>query len=287
MQLPVSAKATPAHVIGHISSPWSRELLCWIVSSGLTCHFQNDLRLFVSFLLRLTSFRNPPEQDMQSSRYPAFSPLTGIGFRVIAHRNGIWLAHPSLNARNTLRLHDHDYVVDHLLERPVAGLGKSVFCSWQAAMTRRANSLSRGATEVWILMIDLEYSGLQGSFLKDTIDAHSFAVANDLPSLQFYGHRSGRLQGFPKEYLLLHGIPSEPVVGHISASGGFVEIPIHLGLLQVLRGLVREAQEDTEDALQKWVRNETYFRTGVFNDCLVNRLIRSMCIEAWDYDLDM
>jgi hypothetical protein len=230
---------------------------------------------------------NPLEQDMKSSRYPAFSTLTGIGFRVIARRNGIWLAQFSLKARNILRLHDHDSIRDHLLGRPVAGPWKSVFCSWQAAMTRRAKFVSHGATEVWILMIDLEYSGFQGAFLKDTIDAYSFAVANDLPSLQFYGHRSGRLQGFPKEYLLLHGIPSESVVAHIPASGGFVEIPIYLGLLQVPEGLVREAREDTEDALQGWVRNETYFRTGVFNDCLVRRLIRSMCIEAWDYDLDM
>lgn len=154
-------------------------------------------------------------------------------------------------------------------------------------MTRRAKFLSRGATEVWILMIDLEYSGLQGSFLKDTIDANSFAVANDLPFLQFYGHRSGRLQGFSKEYLLLHGIPSESVVAHIPASGGFVEIPVHLGLLQVPEGLIREVQQATGDALQEWVREETYLRTGVFNDHLVQRLIRSMCTGAWDYDLDM
>jgi hypothetical protein len=191
--------------------------------------------------------------------------------------------------------------MDHLLERPVAGPWKSVFCSWQAAMTRRANFLSRGATEVWILMIDLEHSGFQGSFLKDTIDAHSFAVANNLPRLQFYGHTSGRLQGFPKEYLLLHGIPSEAVVAYIPALGGVFEVPIHLGLLQIPEGLVEEAQQATEeaqqvteeaqqateDALQEWVRNETYSRTGVVDDYLVRRLIRSMCIKAWDYDLDV
>jgi hypothetical protein len=224
---------------------------------------------------------------MQSSQYPAFSTLTGIGFRVIARRNGIWLAHPSLNARNTLRPYDHDSIRDHLLGRPVAGPWKSVFCSWQAAMTRRANFLSHDATEVWILVIDLEYSGFQEMFLKDTIDAHSFAVANNLPSLQFYGHTSGRLQGFPKEYLLLHGIPPESVVAHIPASGGFVQISIHLGLLQVPEGLIREVHQPTEDALQDWVRKEVYLRTGVFNDCLVRRVIRTMCIRAWDYDLDL
>jgi hypothetical protein len=168
-------------------------------------------------------------------------------------------------------------------------------------MTRRANFLSRGATEVWILMIDLEHSGFQGSFLKDTIDAHSFAVANNLPCLQFYGHTSGRLQGFPKEYLLLHGIPSEAVVAYIPALGGVFEVRIHLGLLQIPEGLAEEAQQATEeaqqateeaqqateDALQEWVRNETYSRTGVVDDYLVRRLIRSMCIKAWDYDLDV
>jgi hypothetical protein len=154
-------------------------------------------------------------------------------------------------------------------------------------MTRRANFLSQGATEVWIIMIDLEYSGFQGSFLKNTIDAYSFAVANDLPSLQFYGNRSGRLQGFPKEYLLLHGIHLESIVALMPASGGSVKIPVHLGVLQVPEGLVRELQQATGDALQGWVRQETYLRTGVSNDFLVQRSIRSMCTEAWDYDLDI
>lgn len=154
-------------------------------------------------------------------------------------------------------------------------------------MTRRASFLSRGATEVWIIMIDLEYSGFQGSFLKDTINAYSFAVANDLPSLHFYGNRSRRLQGFPKEYLLLHGIHLESVVALIPAFGESVEIPVHLGVLQVPEELVRELQQATGDELRGWVRQETYFRTGVFDDCLVQRLIRSMCTEAWDYDLDI
>lgn len=118
-------------------------------------------------------------------------------------------------------------------------------------MTPRANFLSHGATEVWIIMIDLEYPVFQGSFLKNTIDAYSFAVANHLPSLQFYGNRSGQLRGLPKEYLLLHGIHLESIVALIPAFGGFVKRSVHLGVLQVPEGLVRELQQATGTALQR------------------------------------
>lgn len=221
-------------------------------------------------------------------RYPAQSPLTGICFRVIAHRHGTWLCDPMLTARNPHLRPTETNAVSHLIQQPFAGPWKSMFCTWDAAMTRRASFLQRGATTISILAIDIESYGFgnEGA-LRNVVDAHSLAVANALPNLQWYGYVTGMRAGFPKEYLVPNGIPDEAIVAWLPANGLSRDIPVHLGILRLPEALVEEAGAADEEVIKTWVLEETFMRTGIWDMLMAQRLLRAMCSRAWDYDLDV
>ena len=150
-------------------------------------------------------------------------------------------------------------------------------------MTRRASFLRRGATEVVILALDLEHYLSPGrGLLEGVINAYSVASAQNLPNLQFYGYTQARCRGFAKEYLLPCCIPKEAVVGWIPASGQSRDIPIHLGTLRVPEALLAKVRGVTEFAIKEWVKEEIYTLTGAWNAQMVQRLMRAMCVEAWD-----
>ena len=153
-------------------------------------------------------------------------------------------------------------------------------------MTRRASFIRNGATEVSILAVDLEQFNSKGrGSLTSVVDAYSVAVTNNLPMLQWYGYTSGRRSGFPKEYLIPYGIPEDAIVAWIPVMGRSCYIPVHLGELEVPESLVNEARGASEDAIWRWVAEEVFLRTGVWNATMTQRLLRAMCVRAWDYDL--
>ncbi|SMR58583.1 unnamed protein product [Zymoseptoria tritici ST99CH_1A5] len=208
-----------------------------------------------------------------------------MAFRVLARRGDVWLTCPTLQARNPGGQMDMGSVPNHLQYRRIAGAWKSVFCDWNAALTRRDSFIGQGADDVVILALDLEYYCRPGhGSLEGVLNAYSFADVQNMPKLQFYGYPNGPLRGFAKEYLLPHGIPQGAVVACIPALGQLTDVGIHLGLLRVPGALVSEAG-GTEAALKTWIREEVYSVTGVWNEQMVQRLMRAMCVEAWDYDL--
>ena len=155
-------------------------------------------------------------------------------------------------------------------------------------MTRRASFIRNGATEVYILAVDLEHYVSKGrQFLRGVVNAYSVAVANNLPMSQWYGYSRGRRAGFPKEYLIPYGIPEEAIVAWIPAMDRSCNLPIHLGELEVPKALLIEAGGVSEDAIWRWVMEEVFLRTGLWNAVMTQRLVRAMCVRAWDYDLDI
>lgn len=132
----------------------------------------------------------------------------------------------------------------------------SVYCTWQAAMTRVENFINKeGATEVEILIIDLESSYRFDSKhrLEGVIDAYKVAKCRGLRNLDIYGYTRGPLEGLPKELLLPCYIPRCAIVACIPATGHAIDIPIHLGMLKVPKKL---ADLDNEDAIERYVEEE-------------------------------
>ena len=57
-------------------------------------------------------------------------------------------------------------------------------------MTRRLSLIRSGATEMYILALDLElFSSIEEAQFKHFVNAYSVAVANNLPNLQWYRYR--------------------------------------------------------------------------------------------------
>ena len=205
----------------------------------------------------------------------------GIGSRILAFRAGTWLSDPNLGAQNPHAPLNSNSAIAHLRNQPFERPWKSVFCTWEAALTRRASFIRNGSTEVYILAVDLEHNICEKQqSLRGVVDAYSVAIANNLTQLQWYGYTMGRRTGFPKEYLIPYGIPDDSVVAWIPALGKAVKISIHLGELQVPEALIAEAEGAREDPIQDWVREEVLLRTGVWNAVTTQRLMRAMCVEV-------
>jgi len=228
----------------------------------------------------------------------AVCSLTGLGFRLIAREGTTWLNHTALQSRNPTQQLDMASATDHLRypHANIPGPWKSVYCSWQAAMRRRQTLIDKGATEVYIIAIDLEGYLTDGRYaeaqiskasevaqLQGVIDAYSLAIADEIPGLDIFGYDTSGPRGFPKEYLLPYGIPQDAVVACIPATGPEVVVDIHLSEMLVPQGLISVAREASEHAISQWVENKLYERR-VRDPRMRQRVMRAMCVRAWDYD---
>lgn len=171
----------------------------------------------------------------------------------------------------------------HLQKKKVAGPWASIFCIWDAALTRRESFLQAGATEIYILAVDLElFNHTSFQNLGRIVDAYSIVSANDLPNIQYYGYNVGPRVGFPMEYLIARYIRKEAVVAYILGLDPFQDIPIHLGVLRIPQAMVEEAGRGDEQAIKSWTITEVFCNTSIRDWTLVQRLLRAMCIAAWN-----
>ncbi|PPJ59569.1 hypothetical protein CBER1_11688 [Cercospora berteroae] len=157
-------------------------------------------------------------------------------------------------------------------------------------MTRRATFIQNGATRIIIAVVDLELLSATtgGGHFTDVLDASSIARDNNLPSPQFYGYANGPRAGFAKEYLVPRVIPAEAVVALVPGLGVEWKVPVHLGVLRVPSALVTEARgASLPDSDEDLIRQLIYLRTGGGDQVLVQRIMRALCVRAWDYDLNL